>query len=196
MRQAFAEASHWPDSVSLALNLSAIQLSAPAFANAIISALKEGALDSNRLQVEVTETALLADFARARENLGKLRAEGVTIVLDDFGAGYSSIGYLRELKFDKIKLDGALVKAAQESIDGERLLSAVIGLCDALGVGTVAEHVENEAQYLLVTKLGCKECQGFWLSVPMTAADTRQYMDAFEIVANGRSRARRGRKAA
>jgi diguanylate cyclase (GGDEF)-like protein len=192
MRQAFAEASRWPNSVSLALNLSAVQLSSPTSATAIISALKKAALSSNRLQVEVTETALLADFARARENLGKLRAEGVTIVLDDFGAGYSSIGYLRELKFDKIKLDGALVKAAQQSADGERLLSAVIGLCDSLGVGTVAEHVENEAQYRLVAKLGCEACQGFWLSVPMTAAETRKYMDAHEI----RPQARGGRKAA
>lgn len=192
MKQAFSEASGWPESVSLALNLSAVQLSSPTTATKIISALKKAALSTKRLQVEVTETALLADFARARENLARLRTEGITIVLDDFGAGYSSIGYLRELKFDIIKLDGALVKAAQQSADGEQLLSAVIGLCDSLGVGTVAEHVENEAQYRLVTKLGCEACQGFWLSVPMTAADTREHMDA-QVP---RPQARSGRKAA
>ena len=196
MKEAFAEASHWPSSISLALNLSAVQLSSPGSAKAIISALKDVALSSDRLQVEVTETALLADFPRARENLAKLRAAGVTIVLDDFGAGYSSIGYLRELKFDKIKLDGGLVKAAQENADGERLLSAAIGLCHALGVGTVAEHVENEAQYRLVTKLGCEACQGFWLGVPMSAADTRRNMAAFDIATGGPLLAARGTQAA
>jgi EAL domain-containing protein (putative c-di-GMP-specific phosphodiesterase class I) len=88
-------------------------------------------------------------------------------VLDDFGAGYASIGYLRELRFDQIKLDGGLVTAAQHSADGRRLLHAVVGLCEILGVSTVAEHVESEEILKLVTDLGCHAGQGFWLMPPL-----------------------------
>ena len=196
MRQAFAEAATWPHSVSLALNLSAVQLCLPGSADAIIKALKDADLPSDRLQVEVTETALLADFARARKNLGKLRAAGVTIVLDDFGAGYSSIGYLRQLTFDQIKLDGTLITAAQESPDGKRLLSAVIGLCEALGVATVAEHIENEEQHRLVSKLGCEAGQGFWLGEPMPADVTAEYLRANADASKHQVQRRRSSQAA
>ncbi|HWJ37227.1 MAG TPA: EAL domain-containing protein, partial [Sphingomicrobium sp.] len=116
---------------------------------------------------EVTETALLADFESARANLTELREAGATIVLDDFGAGFASIGYLRELRFDQIKLDGGLVTAAQYSADGKRLLRAVVGLCEILGVATVAEHVESAETLKLVTDLGCHFGQGFWLMPPL-----------------------------
>ena len=128
-------------------------------------------LDADRLQVEVTETALLADFERARDNLTKLKQAGATIVLDDFGAGYASIGYLRELSFDQIKLDADSVTAAQYSDDGKRLLRSVIGLCDILGVSSVAEHVESADLLTLVLELGCAAAQGFWLSKPMSAEE-------------------------
>jgi EAL domain-containing protein (putative c-di-GMP-specific phosphodiesterase class I) len=132
-------------------------------------------MTADRLQVEVTETALLADFERARENLTELKRAGVTIVLDDFGAGYASIGYLREMSFDQIKLDGGLVTSAQHSSDGKRLLRAVIGLCDILGVSTVAEHVESKELLSLVMDLGCTAAQGFWLKSPMSAESTREW---------------------
>lgn len=195
MRQAFAEAARWPASVSLALNLSAVQLCLPGSAGAIIEAMREAGLCSGRLQVEVTETALLADFGRARRNLAQLRSAGVTIVLDDFGAGYSSIGYLRRLTFDQIKLDGALIAAAQESSDGKRLLSAVIGLCKALGVVTVAEHIENEAQHRLVSKLGCEAGQGFWLCEPKSADSVVEYLRA-NANAGGQVQTRHSQRAA
>lgn len=178
MGQAFSDAAGWPPSIRLSFNLSAVQLCSPGSAESIIKALRQAHLKNHQLQVEVTETALLADFCRARQNLARLRAAGVTIVLDDFGAGYASIGYLRQLRFDQIKLDGALIAAAQESADGKRLLSAVIGLCRALGVVTVAEHIENEEQYRLVVQLGCEAGQGFWLQRPMSAAESREFFRA------------------
>ena len=84
--------------------------------------------------------------------------------------------FLRGLRFDQIKLDGALVTAAQESADGKRLLRAVIGLCDLLGVSSVAEHVESETLLTLVTELGCTAGQGFWLQRPTSAEDVRQVL--------------------
>jgi len=155
----------------LSFNLSAVQLCSAGSAKAILGALRESGLTADRLQVEVTETALLVDLERARENLAELRRSGVIIVLDDFGAGFASIGYLRELRFDQIKLDGALVTAALDSADGKRLLSAVIGLCDILGVSSVAEHVESEDLLNLLVELGCTAGQGFWLKAPVCAEE-------------------------
>ncbi len=167
MTLAFDDARSWPDHIKLSFNLSAIQLCSRTTAKSVLKALRTAHLAPDRLQVEVTETALLADFERAGENLAELRKAGATIVLDDFGAGYASIGYLRELRFDQIKLDGGLVTAAQYSEDGKRLLRAVIGLCDALGVSSIAEHVESEELLKLVMELGCTAGQGFWLRRPM-----------------------------
>jgi diguanylate cyclase (GGDEF)-like protein len=166
---AIAEARSWPSEIRLAFNLSALQLCERGFAATLLHKLRRAGLATNRLQVEVTETALLADFDRARQNIHGLHEAGVLIVLDDFGAGYASIGYLRELKFDQIKLDGALVTAAQDSSDGKRLLQAVIGLCDLLGVASVAEHIESEELLRLVMSLGCTAGQGFWLHRPVPA---------------------------
>lgn len=170
MKIAFDQARRWPDEIKLSFNLSAIQICSAGSAERVLNALGQAGLDPHRLQVEVTETALLADFRRARENLTALRAAGVTIALDDFGAGYASIGYLRELKFEQIKLDGGLVTAAEHSADGRKLLRAVILLCEILGVESIAEHVENEELLELVSELGCSGGQGFWLGAP-TAAD-------------------------
>jgi EAL domain-containing protein (putative c-di-GMP-specific phosphodiesterase class I) len=169
MATAFEKARNWPADVKLSFNLSAIQLCSAGTAKSILRALKAAALAPERLQVEVTETALLADFEQARATLTDLRKAGATIVLDDFGAGYASIGYLRELRFDQVKLDGSIVTTAQHGADGMRLLQAVIGLCEILGVSTIAEHVENEAILKLVMDLGCSGAQGFWLMKPVSA---------------------------
>ena len=171
MAKAFAAARHWPEIVRLSFNLSAIQLCSPGSAELVLQALSTAGLDADRLQVEVTETALLADFERVRENLNTLKRAGATIVLDDFGAGYASIGYLRELRFDQIKLDGGLVTAAQHSEDGKRLLRSVIGLCEILGVSSVAEHIESAELLSLVLELGCAAGQGYWLAQPLSAEE-------------------------
>ena len=168
MAIAFAKARDWPDAIKLSFNLSAIQLCSAGTARSVLKALHRTGLKAERLQIEVTETALLADFQRARANLAELRSAGATIVLDDFGAGFASIGYLRELQFDQIKLDGGLVTAAQYSADGKRLLKAVVALCEILGVSTVAEHVESAEVLKLVMDLGCHAGQGFWLMPPLT----------------------------
>ena len=190
MRLAFEAARCWPAHIKLSFNLSAVQLCSSGSAKTVLAALKRAGLAPSRLQVEVTETALLADIERARANLTELKSAGATIVLDDFGAGYASIGYLRELSFDQIKLDGGLVTAAQHSSDGKRLLRAVIGLCDILGVSTVAEHVESEELLALVTELGCTSGQGFWLERPLPEASLSSLQPARVIPLPTRARRR------
>lgn len=172
--EAVAAAADWHPSVRLSFNLSAVQLCSGGIAERILATLAKTSFPGERLQVEVTETALLSDFPTARANLGALRAVGTSIVLDDFGAGYASIGYLREIQFDQIKLDGALVTAAVVSREGERLLGAVIELCKALGVSTVAEHIETEEQLKLLLRLDCRFGQGYWLYPPLPPAQVRE----------------------
>ena len=183
MDLAFAETGNWAPQIRLAFNLSALQLCDANFATTLLTKLRTAGLATGRLQVEVTETALLADFDRARQNIRALSEAGVLIVLDDFGAGYASIGYLRELRFDQIKLDGALVTAAQDSSDGKRLLQAVIGLCDLLGVSSVAEHIESEELLRLVSAMGCTAGQGFWLHRPV-AAQLLRGLETIQLVSN------------
>jgi EAL domain-containing protein (putative c-di-GMP-specific phosphodiesterase class I) len=98
-----------------------------------------------------------------------LREKGVRIVLDDFGAGYSSIGYLREINFDTIKIDGSLTSSMNDVETGLPLLKGVLELCRATGHDCVAEHIETAQQLHLLRQLGCRYGQGFGLSAPVSA---------------------------
>ena len=195
LEKALAEAVHWPASIALSFNLSAVQLCSEGSVGTMLDALDRAGFPAERLQVEVTETALLADLARASENLHRLRSRGVTVVLDDFGAGFASISYLREMQFDQIKLDGSLVIGAQDCRDRERLLGAVIGLCQALGVECIAEHIETEEQMKLLLRLGCSAGQGYWLHRPMTGEAARRIGEVGAVLA-GRTSASAERSAA
>ena len=173
LARAAAEAATWPDSVRLSFNLSAVELCSASSARRILRIIAGEGLDPARLQVEVTETAMLADFDTARLNLQRLRAAGVRIVLDDFGAGFASISYLREIFFDTIKLDGSLVKGAPSSPPALRLLKGVLDLCASIHVPCVAEHIEEPEQLELLRRLDCRDGQGFALSPPLDAAAAR-----------------------
>lgn len=174
LARAAAEAACWSDAVRLSFNLSAVQLCAPHAAARILRLVRKSGLDPTRLQIEVTETAMLGDFATARRNLKTLRTAGARIVLDDFGSGFASISYLREMMFDGIKLDGSLVRGAPESEVAVRLLRGVIDLCASLQVPCVAEHVETEGQLALLRELGCRDGQGYVLGAPMSADEARR----------------------
>jgi diguanylate cyclase (GGDEF)-like protein len=169
LAQAAAEAGRWAATVRLSFNLSAVQLCTEGSAIRILAILDLAGMDPNRLQVEITETALLVDFTVARENLQALRNAGARIVLDDFGAGHASISYLREMQFDGIKLDGSLIASAPHSLRSRRLLKGVVELCTSLGLPCVAEHIETEEQRALLREFGCRDGQGYLLSHPVDA---------------------------
>lgn len=170
LRRAAAEAVGWAETIRLSFNLSAVELCSPSSAERLLAIAAGEDLDPGRLQFEVTETALLADFEAGRVNLDRLRAAGARIVLDDFGAGYASVAYLRELCFDAIKLDGSLITRAVESPAALRLLKGVLSLCAALEVPCIAEHIERPEQLALLRRLGCRSGQGYALSPPVEAA--------------------------
>ncbi len=161
-------ASHWPNTIGLSFNLSGAELNSPTMAEQILALIKRHGFDPGRLSIEVTETALLGDFAAARSALSILQRGGVRILLDDFGAGYASIGYLRELHFDGIKLDGSLISSLMDSPSARDLLVGVLHLCNAIGAPVTAEMVESAAQHELLRTLGVQKLQGYFLSRPLT----------------------------
>jgi diguanylate cyclase (GGDEF)-like protein len=173
LARACAEAAHWPGAVRLSFNLSAIQLCSASSAARLLAIAAEQGVEARRLQFEVTETALLIDFGSARLNLERLRAAGARILLDDFGAGFASISYLREIVFDGIKIDGSLIAGAGESEAGERLLKGVLDLCASMRVPCVAEHIERAEQLDMLRALKCRDGQGFALSPPLPATEAR-----------------------
>jgi diguanylate cyclase (GGDEF)-like protein len=168
LARAAEQAGRWPLSVSLSFNLSAVQLCTLSAAEKIIGIIASAGLPPSRLQIEVTETALLADFHVARRNLAHLRSHGVRILLDDFGAGYASISYLREIEFDAVKLDGTIIERASNG-GGLPLLQGVIRLCDSMGLPCVAECIETPADLAMLQNLRCRYGQGFNLARPMGA---------------------------
>ncbi|MBN3816026.1 EAL domain-containing protein, partial [Paraburkholderia sp. Se-20369] len=131
------------------------------------AALAGSGLAPDRLEIEVTETALLHDEGKAIADLRALRAMGVRVALDDFGTGFSSLAHLRAFPFDKIKIDGTFVRDAVTRPDCAAVVRAVADLGKRLGVTTVAEGVETEEQLACITQEGCREVQGFLFGRPV-----------------------------
>jgi diguanylate cyclase (GGDEF)-like protein/PAS domain S-box-containing protein len=164
LRTACAEAATWRDDITIAVNLSAVQFRAPGLVNAVVGALAHAGLAPRRLELEITETVLLAETEATLATLHKLRDFGVRIVLDDFGTGYSSLSYLRGFPFDKIKIDRSFVKDVADRVDCSAIIAAISGLAKSLGIATTAEGVETREQLAFLRAQGCTQAQGFLFS--------------------------------
>ena len=164
--QACEEAAGWDDDCREAVNISAAQLGRGTLVPALCASVHRSHLAADRLEIEVTETALLANGAEALEELKQLRAMGVRVALDEFGTGYSSLAHLRTFVFDKIKIDGSFVRDAVERPDCAAVVHAVAALGRRLGVRTVAEGVETAEHLACARREGCDEAQGFLLGRP------------------------------
>jgi len=171
LTMAVQAATAWPEHVRLSFNVSAIQLCTAGAAERLLAIMRRFDFNPRRLLVEVTETALLSDFALASTNLSLLRKAGAAVALDDFGAGNASISYLREMSFDVVKLDGSLVTSLSQSLHSRNLMRGLIDLCRALGVVCIAEHVENAAQFNILREMGCDQAQGFLIGRPLPHVD-------------------------
>ena len=170
LREACLMASTWPEHVSIAVNVSPVQFIHRNLIRHVKDALRISGLDPGRLDIEVTESALLADNEMTLGMLSELRRLGVRISLDDFGTGYSSLGYLRAFPFDKLKIDRSFVHDLTNGTDSLAIIKAVIALGRSLGISTTAEGVETEEQLDLVRDEGCTEVQGYIFSPPLPAS--------------------------
>ncbi|MGN3975554.1 putative bifunctional diguanylate cyclase/phosphodiesterase [Tsuneonella sp. SYSU-LHT278] len=155
-----------PDLV-LSFNVSAIQLCEADSGERLIGIMHRAGLSPARVQFEVTETALLSDLGIARENLRRFQGAGARVALDDFGAGNASLTYLREMRFDVVKLDGSLVRTIATSRHCRMLLKATVDLCHTMGMSCVAEMIETPEQLIVVRASNCDGVQGNLLSEPV-----------------------------
>lgn len=170
LRQACRDAADWPEDIQLSLNISALQLKDPGFAEDLLADLARHGFPPRRLEIEITETALIGDIRRASRALDLLRAQGVKVSLDDFGTGYSSLTHLREFKLDKVKIDKRFVQAMQIDEESRRIVIAMLSLVKSLGLSTAVEGVENDATVQLLREAGCPFGQGYYFGRPTSAA--------------------------
>ena len=181
LAQACAAATTWPATasgpVSVAVNVAPSHLTSPGFAGNVERALEVSGLPATSLVLEVTETAVVADLAAAEHVLGALSALGVGVSIDDFGTGYSSMLQLRQLPFDKLKIDREFVRGLPQSLDDIAICSSVVNLARRIGVRSIAEGVETGDQAAALAKLGCELGQGFLWSPAVGASAARHLLD-------------------
>jgi diguanylate cyclase (GGDEF)-like protein len=171
LRTACREAAAWPDArLSVAVNVAAAQLARRDLAQTVHTALRDSGLPAARLELEVTETALLHDTATALATCRALRDAGVRVSLDDFGTGCSSLTQIRDFPLDRVKIDRSFVLDIRRSAGSAAIVRAVAGIGEALGLRTTAEGVETEDQLAALRASGCTDAQGFLFSHPLPAA--------------------------
>ena len=176
VRTACLEAANWPGAHNVSVNVSAIQFDSPNFVATVMSALAESGLDPRRLELEITESVMLDAKGTALAMLRSLREIGVRVALDDFGIGYSSLGYLRSFPFDRIKIDQSFVRGAANDAVGRAVVRAVASLGQSLGMATVAEGVETDEQMARIASDGCTDVQGYLISRPMLPEQIESFL--------------------
>jgi diguanylate cyclase len=185
IRRACLDAAKWGD-ITVACNVSAIQFRQQDFVQSVSNALADTHFDPARLELELTESIVVADADQAESSMMDLRAMGVKLALDDFGTGYSSLIYLRRFAFDKIKLDKSFLDSLEDTGESAILVHSVVHLGRALGLTVTAEGVETADQQRFLQAVGCHLLQGYLFSRPIPAAQMDELLkldDPFAKVA-------------
>jgi predicted signal transduction protein with EAL and GGDEF domain len=175
----------------LSVNLSNRQLEDAGLPDRIARLLEESGVDARRLDLEITESALMSGDSAVTAGLERLRSLGAGISLDDFGTGYSSLSHLRRLPIDVLKIDRAFVNQVETDADDAALLGAIVSMAKVMRLRTVAEGVETEGQLKLLRELGCDEIQGNLMSPPVVVADVARVKREIETAMRKR-RSRHG----
>jgi diguanylate cyclase (GGDEF)-like protein len=171
LRQACRDAQEWPSHMILAINVSPRQLHDKTLGLRILNILSDTGFAPHRLEVEITESALVGDIEVARKVIEDLRNAGVRIALDDFGTGYATLSQLVALRFDKIKIDRSFVARLGNDTDSTVIVRAIIGLGQGLGLVAIAEGIEDSAQCDALRHFGCDQGQGYLFSKAMPARE-------------------------
>ena len=186
LRTSLEEATHWPDTVRVAVNLSPLQFNDPNVVPMVSKHLSETGLRPERLELEITEGVFLAEGDSTDETFAKLKKLGVRLSLDDFGTGYSSLGYLKKAPFDKIKIDQSFVRGAASSTNrNAALIRAIVTLAETLGMDTCAEGVETHDDLQLIRELGVSMVQGYIFGKPSESSVARELANSVRVEAEG-----------
>lgn len=168
------DARDWPTELTVAINVSPVQLKDPWLSGKILGALIRQRFPSRRISLEITENALIVDPGRAKQTIESLKNQGMCLALDDFGTGYSSIQHLRMLPFDKLKIDRSFVQNVDTDPEANRLVSGIIQLASSLKLAVIAEGVESRSVLETLRGLGCAQAQGFLFGAPMSAQEASE----------------------
>jgi diguanylate cyclase (GGDEF)-like protein len=175
LRDACAAAALWPRHIVLALDLFPSQLKDRNLKAQVVKILEESGIAPQRLEIEITESALVADLEGAQHVLGGLREAGVRIALDNFGTGYSSLYHLRNFKLDKIKIDKSFVESMSSTRESAAIVSALIGLGEGFGLTIAAEGIDTSAQQAQLVRTGCEQGQGHLYCDPLSVEATTAF---------------------
>ncbi|MGE3644951.1 MAG: EAL domain-containing protein [Beijerinckiaceae bacterium] len=176
IHEACRQAIRWPGYTKVAVNLSAVQFQSPGLLPVIMKALDDVELEASRLEIEITESVLLSNIDRVTAIIDTLDRLGVRIALDDFGTGYSSLAYIRQIDFDKIKIDASFVRDMLNDKSCAAIIRAVTGLARELGIRITAEGVETQEQLEVLKSEGCAEVQGYLISEPLAADEFADFV--------------------
>ena len=190
VQTACREAAKWPGRLRVAVNVSAVQFRSANLCDRISSALAKSGLEAGRLELEITESALLGEHASVLGELHRLRRMGVRVSMDDFGTGYSSLSYLHSFPFDKIKIDQSFIRGAVDTAKATAIIRAIAALGVSLGMTTTAEGVETYEQLARVTAAGCTDIQGYLISKPLRPESVDGFLQSRKKGANAKTATR------
>ena len=180
MCEVLAFAARWPE-LNVSMNVSPVQLSHPRFITDTLAAYSRSQISYGRLELEVTETALMGDINIVNGTLASLRAAGIRIALDDFGTGYSSLRHLHRCAVDRVKIDQSFVSGLEGSSEAAAIVRAVIQLGHAMGLQITAEGVETETQRRFLLDAGADELQGYLFSRPIDERSFAAMMSTYRL---------------
>jgi diguanylate cyclase (GGDEF)-like protein len=181
LRQACLDARAWPAELTLAFNISAVQLRDPTIGLRVLAILAETGFNPRRLELEITETALVDNIKIAQEITSQLRQAGVRIALDDFGTGYATLSQLLSLKLDRIKIDRSFVDRLGKDKESTTIVRAVLGLASGFSLETTAEGIENDEQLASLRAEGCLEGQGYLFGKAVPANDVQSLLKSHKL---------------
>jgi len=176
LRTACLNARALPDDVTLAVNIAPQQIQDPSLAHKILAVLSATGFAPHRLEVELTENALVTDLPAAQHVISSLKNLGIKVALDDFGTGYSSLYYLSELPIDMIKIDRSFIRSMRERKESAKIVTAILGLGKSLNLATIAEGVETERDANVLKGKGCSLAQGNYFGRPMPIDDAAAFV--------------------
>jgi diguanylate cyclase (GGDEF)-like protein len=180
-RQSMQWASAGHENLRIAVNLSAVQFRHEGIRWDVLDALEESGLPASCLELELTESLLLADGTQVATTLSHWKSEGIQIAIDDFGTGYSSLSYLKRLSVDKLKIDRSFIHDFMTDRQDRSIVRAILQMARSLGIQTIAEGIESADVAAQLARMGCEIGQGYWFGRPLPAKEFKQWLELQQV---------------
>ncbi|MGD9476589.1 putative bifunctional diguanylate cyclase/phosphodiesterase [Shinella sp. G-2] len=184
LRKALSAATTWPDHIRLSINLSTRDITSNKTVDTLLDIIAQSGVAPERLDIEVTETAVLRNFTLAAENLKRFTQRGVGIALDDFGTGHSSLSYVHKLPLSKIKIDRGFIVDIATNDRSRSIVKTIVDLSRNIGCVCVVEGMETAEQVTVLRSLGCRIMQGYYFARPQKLEDTLAYQATSDTIVN------------